>query len=130
MAFVYVPGVTAVETKLIVGFPVDPSPLATEMLPDVPAIDRALTVPPLTPTSPVDPDIDWKLERNAPRPIKGFADTPSPLAMVRPVPAVIERAVSVPRAVLTCMPLPLEFKLDAAPVKLICMVPCAPPSMI
>lgn len=93
------------------------------MLLDVPAIAKALTTPAFTPTNPVEPDIDWKFAKNAPSEIKGSPATPLAFVIPKPVPTPIERAVSVPRAVLTCIPLLELFKLAAAPVKLICNVP-------
>ena len=118
-----VPVDTPVLTKLIVGSPVEPSPLATAMLPDVPAIDFGLITPPLTPIKPVDPDMDWKLAKNVPSSIRGSPLTPFALVMSKPVPTSIARGVSVFASVLTIKPLPTEFKLAGAPVKLICSVP-------
>ena len=47
--------------------PVEPSGFATLMLPEVPLIANEETFPAFTPTSPVEPDMDWKLERKLPR---------------------------------------------------------------
>ena len=96
----YVPGVTLVETKLKVGDPPDAFPLATAIWPDVPNKVTWENVDPLTVTRPV-PLNAATLESTVPSEITGFPDTPSPLAILSPLPTPKVRPVSVFEPVLT-----------------------------
>jgi len=53
-----VPVDVPVAIKLMVGLPVEASPLVTPMLPLVPAIALDVNEPPLTPSKPVELDVD------------------------------------------------------------------------
>ena len=70
-----------------------------------------------------------KFDKNVPRLIVGLPETPSESVIPNPAPTAIERPVSVFGPVLTCIPVPLEFSDDAAPVRLICSVLPAPLSV-
>ena len=96
----YVPGVTAVVDRLKVGDPPDALPLATSICPEVPNKVTWENVDPLTVTRPV-PLNAATLARLVPSEITGFPATPSPLAILNPLPTPKVRPVSVFEPVLT-----------------------------
>ena len=96
----YVPAVTPVVTKLKVGDPADALPLATAIWPDVPSSETWEKFDPLMVTRPV-PLRAATLESTVPSEMTGFPATPSPLAILSPLPTPKVRPVSVLELVLT-----------------------------
>lgn len=116
---------TAVVTRLAVGLPPEPLPLATAIWPDVPVIVTGVARPLPTATRPV-PDSDAMLEISPVRLTVGLPVVPSALVTPRLAPTAICTPVSVVEFVLTWMPVGDEINDAGAPVTARVYWPCAP----
>jgi hypothetical protein len=104
-----VPGVTAVVANPKVGAPVEALPFVTTTWPEVPVKVTWEKFVPLMVTKPI-PVNEATLESVVPSDITGFPATPSPLAILRPLPTPKVRPTTVFEFVLTCMPDALKSK--------------------